>query len=66
MSSSTYLLGATLLSVGGVVAWFLGVDAEQKSLETVARPLAFVKGDASRVRPERPPRTPPSAGPRAP
>ena len=35
-----YLLGAAVMIVGGLVAWFLGVDAEGKSLEDVATPLA--------------------------
>ncbi len=35
-----YLLGAGVMVVGGLVAWFLAVDAEGKSLEDVATPLA--------------------------
>ena len=35
-----YLLGAGVMIVGGLVAAFLGVDAEGKSLEDVASPLA--------------------------
>jgi MFS family permease len=35
-----YLLGAGVMVVGGLVAAFLGVDAEGKSLEDVASPLA--------------------------
>jgi hypothetical protein len=35
-----YLLGAGVMMVGGLVAWFLAVDAEGKSLEDVATPLA--------------------------
>src|ERR1700759_2540089 len=35
-----YLLGAAIMMAGGVVAWFLAVDAEGKSLEDVATPLA--------------------------
>ncbi len=35
-----YLLGAAVMVVGGVVAWFLAVDAEGRSLEDVATPLA--------------------------
>ena len=34
-----YYVGAALMIVGGVVAMFLGVNAEQKSLEDVATPL---------------------------
>jgi hypothetical protein len=37
-----YLLGAGAMILGGVVAAFLGVDAEGKSLEEVARPLSVV------------------------
>ena len=35
-----YLLGAAVMIVGGLVAWFLAVDAEGKSLEDIATPLA--------------------------
>ena len=35
-----YLIGAAVMVLGGVVASFLGVDAEQQSLEDVARPLS--------------------------
>ena len=37
-----YLLGAGAMIVGGLVAAFLGVDAEGKSLEDVARPLSVI------------------------
>jgi hypothetical protein len=37
-----YLLGAGAMILGGVVAAFLAVDAEGKSLEDVARPLSVV------------------------
>ena len=33
-----YLLGAAVMMVGGLVAWFLAVDAEGKSLEDIATP----------------------------
>jgi MFS family permease len=36
-----YLLGAGVMIVGGLVAAFLGVSAEGKSLEDVATPLAM-------------------------
>ncbi len=49
-----YLLGAALMFTGGVIAWRIGVDAEGKSLESVARPLAFVKGPATVPGPKRP------------
>ncbi|MCE0766822.1 MFS transporter [Pseudonocardia kujensis] len=35
-----YILGAAVMVAGGIVAWFLGIDAEGKSLEDVASPLA--------------------------
>lgn len=37
-----YLLGAGVMVLGGVVAAFLGVAAEGKSLEDVATPLSAV------------------------
>src|SRR5262249_56278459 len=37
-----YALGAVLMIVAAGVAWRWGIAAERKSLETVARPLAFV------------------------
>ncbi len=44
-----YFLGAAIMLIGGLVAWFFGVDAEGKGLEDVADPLSKVH-------------TPPSAG----
>jgi MFS family permease len=38
-----YLLGAVVMIVGGLIAWFLCVDAEGRSLEDVATPLAAGK-----------------------
>ena len=38
-----YLLGAGVMIAGGVIAWFLAVDAEGKSLEDIATPLAAAK-----------------------
>lgn len=35
-----YLFGSVLMIAAAVIAWKFGVDAERKSLETVARPLA--------------------------
>ena len=43
-----YLLGAGVMIGGGLVAWFLAVDAEGKSLEDVASPLAAVGADRRR------------------
>ncbi|HZP75517.1 MAG TPA: MFS transporter [Pseudolabrys sp.] len=37
-----YLIGAVLMILGGLVAARWGVAAEKKSLESVARPLAFI------------------------
>ena len=37
-----YLLGAALMIAAGLIAAFFAVPAERKSLEQVARPLAFV------------------------
>ncbi len=34
-----YYIGGALMLIGGVIAIFLGVHAEQKSLESIARPL---------------------------
>ena len=36
-----YLLAAGIMIVGGLVEVFLGIDAENKSLEDVAKPLSF-------------------------
>ena len=57
-----YLLGAGVMVVGGIVAAFLGVAAEGKSLEDVATPLAVrrhpgTRAEGSRV-PDRPHRGP--------
>jgi MFS family permease len=38
-----YLFGAALMVAAAVVAWRYAVAAERKSLESVARPLAFVE-----------------------
>jgi len=37
-----YLIGGGIMIIGGVVEVFLGINAEGKSLETVARPLTQV------------------------
>jgi MFS family permease len=39
-----YLIGAGVMALGGIVEIFLGVDAEQQSLEDVASPLSAVSG----------------------
>jgi MFS family permease len=38
-----YLFGSALMVVAAIVAWRYAIAAERKSLETVARPLAFVE-----------------------
>jgi MFS family permease len=35
-----YVLGAVIMITGGLVAWFIGVDSERKSLEDIADPLS--------------------------
>jgi MFS family permease len=44
-----YLIGAAVMIVGGIVDVFLGVDAEGKSLEDVAPPLAAVSATRPRA-----------------
>jgi hypothetical protein len=38
-----YLIGAGFMIVGGLVAWFFGVNAEGQSLEDIADPLSVAK-----------------------
>ena len=43
-----YLVGAAVMFIGGLIAWFFGVDAERKSLEEIATPLtAVIRGSPS-------------------
>ncbi len=44
-----YLIGAGAMILGGLVAAFLGVDAEGKSLEDVARPLSVIAKPAHAI-----------------
>ena len=44
-----YMLGAGAMILGGVVAAFLAVDAEGKSLEDIAKPLGVVGGSAEGI-----------------
>jgi MFS family permease len=44
-----YLLGAGAMILGGVVAAFLAVDAEGKSLEDVAKPLSVIGKPAATI-----------------
>jgi MFS family permease len=48
-----YYLGAGLMFVGGLIAWFFGVNAERKSLEEVASPLSAVVPSAAGIRSDR-------------
>jgi MFS family permease len=34
-----YLVGAGIMAIGGIVEWFLGIDAEGTSLEDITKPL---------------------------
>jgi MFS family permease len=38
-----YLLGASLMIGAGIVAWFLSVDAERRSLEDIAKPFTAAR-----------------------
>ena len=44
-----YLIGAGAMILGGLVAAFLGVNAERKSLEDVARPLSVIAKPAQTI-----------------
>jgi MFS family permease len=44
-----YLFGAVIMIIGGVVAFFLAVDAEGKSLEDIATPLAARRYGSTRA-----------------
>ncbi|MEU7316969.1 MFS transporter [Streptomyces sp. NPDC007083] len=70
-----FLIGAVIMIIGGLAETFLGVDAERKSLESVAMPLSVVRTsvDAARRRtveklkkPGDPPAAPPGGTPEAP
>jgi MFS family permease len=37
-----YFIGAGVMFIGGLIAWFFGVNAERKSLEEIATPLSAV------------------------
>ncbi|MGH8959750.1 MAG: MFS transporter [Jatrophihabitantaceae bacterium] len=38
-----YVIGAMIMIVGGLVAWFIGVDSERMSLEDIAKPLSVTR-----------------------
>jgi MFS family permease len=44
-----YLMGAVIMIIGGVIAAFLAVDAEGKSLEDIASPLAARRVGSTRA-----------------
>ncbi|WP_258053041.1 MFS transporter [Streptomyces sp. Ru73] len=46
-----YLIGATVMVIGGLVEAVIGIDAERKPLESVARPLSVVKNTTDRTPP---------------
>jgi MFS family permease len=48
-----FSIGATLMLIGGIIAWFCAVDAEQKSLEDIAKPLTAEDAERERGAPER-------------
>ncbi|WP_406055956.1 MFS transporter [Kribbella sp. NBC_00889] len=41
-----YIVGAAVMLIGGLIAWFFGVDAEGRSLENIAKPLSAREGGA--------------------
>ncbi len=47
-----YAIGAVIMIIGGLVAWFIGVDSEGKSLEDIADPLSAAKRPSGGVTPE--------------
>jgi MFS family permease len=47
-----YFIGAALMIAGGLVAWFLGVHAEGRSLESIAQPLTAEDDDAGTQGPD--------------
>ncbi len=47
-----YVIGGMIMIIGGLVAWFCGVDAERKSLEDIATPLSVVKRPDGAIGPE--------------
>ncbi len=47
-----YVIGAVIMLVGALVAWFIGVDSERKSLEDIASPLSATKRPEQGISPE--------------
>jgi MFS family permease len=56
-----FMIGAAMMIIGGVVELFFGVNAEQRSLEDIARPLTAESPQAS-TRPGSPVTAPAAAG----
>ena len=52
-----YFIGAALMIGGGLVAWFLGVHAEGRSLESIAQPLTAEDDDPDTQGPDQRERT---------
>ncbi len=46
-----YLIGAAIMIIGGLVAWFIGVNSERQSLEDIAQPLSAVGKPAGGLSP---------------
>ncbi len=42
-----YIMGGVIMIIGGLVAWFIGVDSERKALEDVATPLSVLRAKAA-------------------
>jgi MFS family permease len=53
-----YLIGAGVMVVGGIVAAFLGVDAEQRSLEDIATPLSVQRSGSASLKSQGPRQSP--------
>ncbi|WP_129338228.1 MFS transporter [Cellulomonas endophytica] len=47
-----YFLGAALMLTGGLVAWFIGINAERQSLEDIAEPVTSTTRRRGAVRAE--------------
>ena len=44
-----YVIGGLIMIIGGLVAWFIGVNSERQSLEDIADPLSVVKKPAGGI-----------------
>jgi hypothetical protein len=58
-----FSIGAALMCAAGLVAAFLAVKAERRSLEDIAKPLTAVTKKAGQASPPSPPSPPPSSSP---